>query len=241
MIKPKRKYARISPSKWSEIEAIWEVGDLNLDELADRYLVSKRALQLHFAKHKVMKGSKAAQLAEAVKQEIFAEGLQDHDLSVARALATREAAYNNAKIVEDLIMGQLQMAQKDPTQVIRAASALKALSLAAAGLERTNALRWRALGLDKESVLGDRLPVLVIRDLTEIEIRKMQIEHDQDNDFEDVSLQPAPLGPLPALNEPVRYEDEEIVTEGLSDDGPFEPSKTRLNAEGGKFVRGAGN
>src|SRR5262245_14257876 len=79
-------------------------------------------------------------------------------------------------------MSQVQLAQKDPAQVLRVASALKALSLAAAGLERLHDLKFRCLGLDKH-VDEAELPEIVIRDLSEkeiAEIRATQAEDDID-------------------------------------------------------------
>ena len=179
----KRKYVRLDPSTWSEIEALWETGDTTLEELEARYAVSRRALQSHFAKRKLVKGSKAAALAAVVKKKVFSE-VPNADEMTMRAKATREAAYRNAVIVEELIMAQLSAAQKDPSQAIKAASAIKALSLAAAGLERVHELKWRALGLDKDSALSDELPILVVQDLTEEEIKAMQ-EREEHNDDDD--------------------------------------------------------
>ena len=58
----KRKYTRLSPSKWAEIEALWQVGDLTLSELADAHGVSPRAIQDHMSKRGIIKGSKGADL-----------------------------------------------------------------------------------------------------------------------------------------------------------------------------------
>jgi DNA-binding transcriptional regulator YdaS (Cro superfamily) len=143
---PKRKYIRLNPATWAEIESLWQVGEVTLAELSDRYGVSQRALQAHFHKHRIVKGEKSAAIAAAVKEEVFKEELDDTDLTVMRAKDVREAAYTNAVMVESLIMGQLQAVQKDPSQVLKAASAVKMLSLAAAGLERLHDLKWKALG-----------------------------------------------------------------------------------------------
>jgi hypothetical protein len=70
-MKTKRKYQRLAPSVWAKICGQWEIGDVTLAELSDRFGVNTRTLQAHFAKHAVVKGSKAAQLALAVKEELF--------------------------------------------------------------------------------------------------------------------------------------------------------------------------
>jgi hypothetical protein len=58
-MKTKRKYQRLALSTWAKISAEWEIGDVTLAELSDRFGVNTRTLQ-HFAKHRVVKGSKAA-------------------------------------------------------------------------------------------------------------------------------------------------------------------------------------
>jgi DNA-binding MarR family transcriptional regulator len=55
----KRKYVRLSPSKWAELRAYWEAGDHSLAELSDQYGVSPRAIQSHLSKLGTIKGSKA--------------------------------------------------------------------------------------------------------------------------------------------------------------------------------------
>src|SRR5665811_215617 len=159
--KPTRKYVRLSLSVWAELRAYWESGDHTLAELSDRYGVSPRAIQSHLSKLGSIKGSKAAEMAAVVQKEIFKDELGDRDTLVFRAKETREATYANAKIVEGLIMAQLRIAQKDPTQAFKAATALKTLSLAASALERLHATKLRALGLDQKNALPNELPVLV--------------------------------------------------------------------------------
>jgi hypothetical protein len=149
--------------------------------LSAEYRVSRRTLQLHFEKHATVKGSKAAAIAAAVKQEVFDTCLEDIDLIANRARETREAAYRNAVAVEGLIMAQLKLAQDDPAQALRVASSIKMLTLAAGGLERLHTLKQNALGLDKDSVFQEELPVLVMRDLTTEELEKMRAANDDDD------------------------------------------------------------
>src|ERR1035437_191781 len=176
MTRPKRKYIRLVPSAWAEICAFWEIGDVTLPDLAERYSVNTRTLQAHFAKHKVEKGSKAAALATSVKEEVYSSGLGDKDLTIQRARETREKAYKNANAVEGLIMATLDAMQKDPSKMLGLTSKLKALALAAAGLERIHGLKFRALGLDKDLPIHDEMPVLIIRDLSDGEIKELRSE-----------------------------------------------------------------
>src|SRR5450759_5203721 len=166
MTHPKRKYVRLLPSKWAELRASWESGAHGLAELSDRYGVSPRAIQSHLSKLGSIKGEKAAEMAAVVQKEIFKDELGDRDTLVYRAKETREATYANAKIIEDLMMAQIENAKKDPREAYKAATAVKMLSLAASALDRLHATKLRALGLDREDALPDDLPVLTFRDLT---------------------------------------------------------------------------
>jgi hypothetical protein len=170
----KRKYKRLSPSTWAEIEGQWAVGDVTLADLSESYGVSPRTLQARFAKMGISKGSKAKEIAAAVKNKIFQSDLNNSEIVEERAKATRESSFINATIVEELIMGQLRTAQQDPSSAFKAASALKALSLAAAGLERLHNLKWHALGLDRESATQDQICELTIRELSDEEARAMR-------------------------------------------------------------------
>lgn len=228
----KRKYVRPSESTWAVIEGLWETGDATLSDLEARYSVSRRALQAHFAKRGIVKGAKAAQMAAAIKEEVFAENLTDIDVTTARAKETREAAYRNAVVVEDLIMAQLAAAQKNPAEALKAAAAIKALSLAAAGL-RIHSLKWKALGLDKDSSLQDEFPVLHIVDLTEAEIQAIQSgqgsedEDEYDGEAEDLSCSSGASAP--------HQEDNDTIESGT--DARRAPKATTV--EGFRLVRDA--
>jgi hypothetical protein len=180
----KRRYTRLTPATWAEIRSHWEVGEVTLAELAERYSVSTRALQTHFSQHRTLKGAKAAALAQAVQAKVLEQELPDADLLVERARITRERAYRNASVVEDLVMAQLAQAQRSPEAAFKASAALKALSLAAGTLERAYALKSSVLRLDKDPTDGRELPKLILDDITQEEIDKIQ-RGDDDNDWND--------------------------------------------------------
>ncbi|MEH6717536.1 MAG: hypothetical protein V7704_01545 [Aurantimonas endophytica] len=180
----KRRYARLTPATWAEIRSHWEVGEATLVELSERYGASTRALQMHFAKHDTLKGSKAAALAQAVQARVLEDELPDGDLLVERAKTSRERAYRNASTIEDLVMSQLAHAQASPEAAFKAGAALKALSLAAGTLERLFGLKSAALGLDNDPTDGRELPKLILEDITREEIDAIQ-RGDDDNEWDD--------------------------------------------------------
>jgi hypothetical protein len=241
-VSTKRKYHRLAPSIWAEICAEWEVGDTTLEELATRFGVNTRTLQAHFLKNSVAKGSKAAQLASAVKEELFKLELEGKGNLIQRARETRESAYKNAVAVETLIMGQLELAQKDPSQAFKAASAVKLLSLAAAGLERLHALKWSALGMNRDSVVSDELPKLIFVDLTDEEINAIQQGEDADDADTDEArhhAEPSETKTDKNHDEIVASgdeDDDEVVEEGEDEIKKAEPLR---DAAGSRYVREA--
>lgn len=243
MTRKKRKYIRLSPSTWAELQAHWETGDHDLAELSDRYGVSRRAIQSHLSKLSSVKGAKAAEMAAVVQKEIFKEELGDQDTLVFRARETRETTYANAKIIEDLIMAQLQLAQKDPAQAFKASTALKALSLAASALERLHATKSRALGLDKENALPEEMPALTFRDLgsDELEAFRKRDEADEDSDL-GIPIAPAITdsgfaGREIDESDDIIVEGDEIIVEGDETEEAAKPRPASLYPLGGRLVR----
>lgn len=180
----KRRYNRLTAATWAQIRSHWEVGEATLAELAERYGVSTRTLQTHFANHGTLKGAKAAALAKAVQARVLEDELPDGELLVERAKTTRERSYKNASAIEDLVMAQLTHAQASPEAAFKAGAALKALSLAASTLERLYNLKSMALGLDNDPAQGRELPELTLRDITQQEIDAIQRGEDE-SDLDD--------------------------------------------------------
>jgi len=178
-----RAYNRLSPAVWAEIRALWETGESTLDELAFRYSITTRALQSHFHKNDTKKGAKAMIIAAEVKEAVFADSFEDRETKIAKGRETRATDFANASKIESLIMVQVDEAQKDPTSAFRASAALKALSLAAQALERTSAMKWRSLGLDRDQDT-DELPEIHIVNLTEDDIQELRRSQSAGDDSE---------------------------------------------------------
>jgi hypothetical protein len=229
----KRKYTRLSESAWAEVRALWEVGDTSLEELSARFDISKRALQLHFAKHDVKKGAKARELAAAVEMEVFRAELTDKELLVDRAKDIKERTYVNAQAIENLVMSQLQQAQKEPAHAYKATTAVKMLALAAAALERLHHLKKSALGLDKDAAIAEELPVLTFRDLSQEDLREIRESHADKWGNDDVIDDPE-YEPASNRNDDPDEEENDII-----EIRPQEPEEPAPTVEGCRLVRGA--
>ena len=144
-------------------------------------------------------------------------------------------------------MGTIDAMRKDPSKTLGLTSKLKALALAAAGLERIHGLKFRALGLDKDLPIQDEMPVLIFRDLSDGEIKEL---HQNDNEDEaepfvaespKLALQElsdgSDSGEDDAIVSTDTDESDDIIAEGAEE----EPAKRCTAAEialGGRLVRG---
>jgi hypothetical protein len=131
--------------------------------------------------------------------------------------------------------------KKNPAQAFKAATAVKMLSLAAATLERVQAVKLRALGLDKENALPDEFPVLTFRDITPTELEAL---HARDEDDEEDEFGGSIVPIISADTETAVTESDEsdnIVIEGEELEEQEELEKTRadsLHSLGGRLVKG---
>lgn len=220
---PKRRYTRLTPATWSVIRAHWELGEVTLPELADRYGVAERTLQSHFANNGTVKGAKAAEVAATIRQKVFEDELPDPELVKGRAKDVRERAYRNATKLEELVMSQVEIARSDPSQAMRVSTVIKGLAIAANALDRLHNLKFRALGLD-QVVDEEELPVLRIIELTAAEEEAIRNGHASDENLDEivdddgaeVRSEPSQSSESGCINE-VREPDVDIVQEGFDE------------------------
>lgn len=128
-------------------------------------------------------------MAAAVKTRILDQGLASEDITTSRALATREAGYSNAVLIEGLIMAQLDIAQKDPAAAFKAAASIKMLSLAAVTIERLHATKRAALGLrDDDDGGATEIPLVVFQVLTDAEAQALHRRGDDGDEESEIGI-----------------------------------------------------
>ena len=221
---------------------MWEVGDTSLEELSAHFGVSKRTLQSHFAKHDIKKGTRSRELAAAVEAEVFSCELTDKEFLVECAKAIKEKTYANAKAVENLVMAQLNLAQKDPSQAYKSAAALKSLSVAAAALERLHHLKKSALGLDKDPTVAEEMPLLKVRDLSKEDLETIKADHEKHRAEYEV-IDDTEDEPASHVDDDPGEEKDDVIEIGHQEpekhDEPEEAEDPAPTAEGCRLVRGA--
>lgn len=178
----KRRYVRLTEDQWAEAEAAWTSGAASLPELVHRFGVTERGLQARFAKHGLEKGQAAKALAAQVVARVKKEQESEAGTLTKRARAIRETTYENAAKIERMIVERLDAAAADPEQTYAAAAAVKMLTNAAAALERLHALKRNALGITDQDTNADEVPVLVIRNLSDVEVASIRQRQDDENE-----------------------------------------------------------
>lgn len=182
MAKEKRKYVRLSGAQWAEVDALWELGDTTLPDLSNQFGVSTRTLQAHFEMNGVVKGSKAQEISQEIKAEIFSRASENMGDIAKLAGETNQRAYVHAVAIEKMLINQLERAAASPADAYRTATAIKSLSLAAQTMERLVGLKYKALGIDRNELLAQELPELKIRYISSeeaLEMRKAQEAEDE--------------------------------------------------------------
>ncbi|MEZ0253478.1 MAG: hypothetical protein ACAH20_21395 [Methylobacteriaceae bacterium] len=204
----KRRYVRLTEAEWAEAEAAWTSGSASLPELAHRFGATERALQAHFAKRGLEKGSAAKALAATVVARVKKEQESDVTTLTERALTIRETTYDNAAKIERMIVERLDAAAADPDQTYAAAAAVKMLTNAAAALERLHTLKRSALGITDEDMNADEVPVLVIKNLSDFEVASIRQRQSDEDEFDN--------DPSENDNDAANTSDDDIVYESGS-------------------------
>ena len=201
---------RMTPRQWAEAEALWEAGEVTLDDLATRFDKDRSAFVRYFKKHGIVKGSRAAARKEEVKEAVAAAGIDEATVLANRIRETKEDHYKMSSALAKLVWAEVLTAKKDEKPLSAIKDNLKALDNAINVLMKARMERFAILGLDKDDYVDeDGLPELVISELT-----AAQIEELRNRDEEGLEAGTAVIPET--LQEEIEDEDEEdgIVEEG---------------------------
>jgi AraC-like DNA-binding protein len=186
--KPRKNSPRMSARKWAEAEALWEAGEITVNELATKFGLSRQAFQRHFKAHGVVFGSKKVELKKAVSEGVTKAVQEDAQILAARIKETKEEHYKMASGLAKLTWAEILKAKQDSVPVGTAIMNLKALDTAASVLKKTREERYAVLGLDKDAVDENDVPELVISELTADQIEALRNRSFQEIDEIDVEV-----------------------------------------------------
>lgn len=202
--------SRLTPRQWAEAEALWEAGEVTLDDLAAKFSRDRSAFVRYFKKHGITKGSKAAERKEEVKEAVAAAAIDEATVLANRIRETKEDHYKMSSALAKLVWAEVLTAKKDSRPFAAIKDNLKALDNAMNVLMKARQERFAILGLDKDDYVDeDGLPELVISELT-----AAQIEELRNRDEEELEASTTAVIPEDDHSEIELDDDEEIVEEG---------------------------
>lgn len=179
--------ARMTPKLWAEAEALWESGEVTLDDLAKKFSKSRGTFQRHFKENKIERGSAAEATKAAVKQAVQSSVADDAAILASRIKETREDHYKMSAAISKLVWSEILTAKQKETPFANIKENLKSLETAMKVIQMARMERFSILGLDGDSADDDdTLPELVISELTADQIEKMRQK--DESDLEDLAV-----------------------------------------------------
>lgn len=169
-----KKGKRMTPKDWAEAIALWEYGEVTLEELSEKYGLAKETFSRRFTKEGAVKGRLADEHEEKVREKISKKMVADTVTTIERQKMAKEDFYNNSIALSKLSMHEIVNAKKAKIPLGGTLAALKAIEKAAQIQKICKDNIWMILGLDKdEDVDLDDLPDLPITEMSAREIEEM--------------------------------------------------------------------
>jgi hypothetical protein len=156
----------ITPREWAEIEELWAMGDVTLDDLANRYRSTPTYLSRQLSERGIKKGSKAAALKAQIQERVHEQQMQGSVEILRRIDETKEEHYKYAQTLSKLIFKLVakQIQEKRPVSGIK--DDIKTLRDALQALQIARNERWVTLGLDKDANTGQETTTLIVQEMT---------------------------------------------------------------------------
>lgn len=181
----------MSVKQWAEAEALWEAGDITLEQLAAKFGRHRSTFHRHFTEKKIKRGSSAEAHKATVKTAVAAAAVDEHTVLAARIRETKEDHYKMSSALAKLTWQEVLKAREDGRAMATILGNVKALEIVANTLKKIREERFTILGLDKSDFIDeDGLPELVISELSaeQVEALKARDEADLDMDLELVQV-----------------------------------------------------
>lgn len=187
------KAKKLTPAERAEIKELYELGKSRMNELCDKYSVTRQALSKWFKEEKIQWGSRAGEVATAVNQAVTSAAT-----TVGQEAADKYSDKRNEWIEETRVASYKALKQAEMLAKKAIATALKATPVASMAsidddlkaihrfqkiLEQNADARLRILRAD-DVVDETSLPELTISDLTAEDLVKFHRENNVDDEEE---------------------------------------------------------
>jgi len=169
---PKAKH--LTPREWAEIEELWMLGDITLNELGERYGVNPSYLSRKLAERGIKKGSKKGEAIERVREAVAAQQAEKTAETLRKIEETKKEHYEYARTLGKLAFTLVAQRVKAGQPISLAKDDIRTVKEAMIALQIARNERWAILGLDKDDTQGEELTQLVIHEMTREEIEELR-------------------------------------------------------------------
>ena len=188
---PAKKYERLTPKQWAELEALYASGELNLGQLARKAGKAFKTVKDHMVKHGIKHGS-AVEHKKAIAQAVTNASIEDATVLASRIRETKEEHYKMASGLAKLTWAEILKTKQDGNPLSMALGNLKSLDAAMTILKKAREERYAVLGLDGDFVDENEVPELVISELTADQVMALQQKSFSTEDLDDMTIAPVP-------------------------------------------------
>lgn len=172
--------SRLTTAEIAEAVALYESGSTTLEELGRRFDKRPETFMRLFKKMGVVKGSKAAETTERVREEVEKSMLDDAALLASRIRETKEEHYKMATALGKLSWNEIFTAKKEGRTYASTMNELKAIGQALANLKMAREERYIVLGINDDGGDDPVIPELPIHELTQDQIEEMRAKAGDD-------------------------------------------------------------
>ena len=175
----------MTAKQWAEAEALWETGDVTLDDLAKKFGRNRSSLSRHFTEHGIKQGALKEEHKKIVGDAVRAAAVDESTVLASRIRETKEEHYKMSTALAKLVWSEVLKAKQDGAPMSSIMNNVKSLDIAATALKKLREERWSILGLDKSDFIDeDGLPDLMITELTNAEIEALRARDEADLDLD---------------------------------------------------------
>lgn len=167
---------RLKPHEWAQIRRIWAQGTHSLQQIADQFDVRKDTLQKRLKQDGIEKGSRAHEITETIDSSVEEEMARQAAENTRRINDTKNNHYLFAEALAKLAMNEVMTAKNERRAFSTIDGNITALNKTAKTLEILRKERYALLGLDREDGDPEDMDELIISELSEDQIAKLQAE-----------------------------------------------------------------
>lgn len=179
-VRPKIKRL-LTTSQKAEAVALWRAGDITLDGLSKKFGKRPETFSRMFKRMGIEKGSAAAAAAKAMSDRVETRLLNDAEETMKRIAGVKDEHYKMSRGLAMFAWAELVAARKASLSIAGLKDVMATLKLAGDVIGNSRKELYALLNIEaKDSeVEVDDLPELMVRELSQDEIVKLQNQADE--------------------------------------------------------------